>query len=825
MDSPKALVWIDGESVVTRSTDELPSELGAKAAGLLDVPSAWVPPFVAVSPKLTADYEVASRTLRRTLVARWCTLISEGLEVRGIESQNTLILRSNAVVERLRDRGSYSSRPTTVGELPRDLEALLSALGPKPPSAQLGLIIQQYIDPVRIGHLSNERRVAKEARDAAIQSTVMKTGEVTEQKIAHRNWRRSDSVRGKPLQCTSAEAIKSALRDPLALAAQRGNRMHYERVWDGSVVHIAQADQAPDECGGVAPSACLTTTSVPSALPRLQRFSVATAVTANDTEKLRSHITYSTAGFWQPTFYVLDDARTMRSIAKGILPPDVEDDLERLVSAPLIIRTACRGNALALLPRSHLLTDPDTVRAWLLGDLADGIAAKGLSPEAVTILAHHYIPARAAAFSHCIPGKSDVFVEALWGVPEGLYYFPCDDFMVTMPVPLPLHNDDFDGFARRERVRFKSHFVAPDDGGRFQRHQLAEPWDWKPTIGSDDVLFRMARFTRDVADREGHGINIMWFLDCETPSGTQDLIPCYQERRDDLDYGKDVPRSTRDEVLTISTREDLDELRAKADSPDSGNLVLTLSPGEHIALRDDAFARSVGEEAKRLNAIVRLTGARLSHIYYVLTKAGADVVVTPIPGETRVKSKHRKLVRDRIPEKVSEGGEAVKIARLSPQEHVVALKIKLIEEAYEVRDARSDELVEELADVYEVLLALLRETGVAFSDLEAVRSKKAEKRGAFTEGIQLLETEFPADEALASPLWDDGSRSGQAILHSRRAQPFERVKVGGSDLRRTGVFREFVKDLSVSLSQSSWNRAFEAVGLHGASVDVATCVD
>ncbi len=742
--------------------------------------------------------------------------------MRGIESQNALILRSNAVGERLRDRGSYCSRQSTVGDLLRDLEALLSALSRKAPNIRLGVMIQQYIDPVVIGHLSNERRVAREARDAEILSTVVETGDMTEQKIAHRNWRRSDPVTNTPLRCASVEAIKKALRDPLALAAQRGTRMHYEWVWDGSVVHIVQADQAQDDGGGVVPSAWPATTSVPSALRGLRRFSIATAATAKDAAKLRSHMNYTAAGFWQPTFYVLDDAQTMGSIASGVLPPDVQDDLELLVGAPLIIRTACRDDAVPLLPRSHLLTDVDAVRAWLLEDLASGIAAKELTPEAVTILAHHYIPARAAAFSHCLPGKPEVFVEALWGVPEGLYYFPCDDFTVTMPVTLPVRHDDFDNFALRAHVRFKSHFVAPDDGGRFQRHQLPKPWDWKRTIGANDVLFRMARFTRAVADKRRHGINMMWFLDCETPSGTQDLIPWYQEKADALDYGTDVRRNARDEVVTVSTSGDLDQLRAKAEAPDSGRLLLRLSPGEDIALRDDSFARSVGEEAKRLNAIVLLKGARLAHIYYVLRKAGADVVVTPIGDEPHVSAKYKKLVRDRIPERVSERGETVTVARLSPEERIVALKIKLIEEAYEVRDALPDELVEELADVYEVLLALLRETGVAFDDLEAVRAAKAERRGGFTEGIQLLETTFPPDEPLTSPLWGDEDPSGQPILHTRKAQPFERVKVGGSDLRRTGVFREFVKDLAVSLSQSSWKRAFKAIGLHGASVDMAT---
>ena len=819
------LIWVDGDSVVTRPTVELPLELGGKAAGLLRVPSAWVPPFVAVSPRLMTEFAAASPADHPVLVAHWCRLIEAALKLRGIDLQKPLILRSNAVVEKLQDRGSYCSRRSTVTDLPSNLQVLLSDLEPRAANVPLGLIVQEHIDAIVIGHLSNERGVARETRDAEILSTVVDTGEMYEQKIGHRNWRHSGPVTDRPLRCSTADAIKKVLHEPLALTARRGDRMHYEWVWDGRVVRIVQADPAPDHVGGVAPSNVLRFTPVPSAVTGLKRFTIATPSTATDTAKLRSHMTYAAAGFWQPTFHVLNDAQVIASIANGLLPPDVESDFAELLTAPLIVRTACRDGAVPLLPRSHLLTDLDGVRAWLLEDLAKGIHAKGLAHDAVTLLVHHYIPARAAAFSHCVPDKPDVFVESLWGVPEGLYYLPCDNFIVSMPATLPVTQGDFTGFAARERLRYKSHFVAPDASGRFERHRVAKPWDWKRTIGSEDVLFRMARFTRAVADERGHGINMMWFLDCETPDGAQDLVPWYQEKLDALDRGTDFSRNARDELFEVSTREDLATLRARTNPPESGRLLLKLSPAEHIALRDDSFARCVGEEAKRLNAIVLLRGARLAHIYYVLTKAGADVVVKPIGEETHCRTKHSlKLVRDRIPQKVAEGGESVTVARLSPQERVFALKLKLIEEAFEVRDALADDIVEELADVYEVLLALLREAGVAFEDLEAVRTEKAESRGGFAEGIQLLETSFPAEEPLPSSLLAEEDAPRGQIMHAQKPQPFERVTVGGSDLRRTGVFSEFVKDLSVSLSQTSWGRVVKTSGLHGANVDMATVI-
>ena len=46
----KTLVWVTRNEVLTYSMDEVPSELGPKAAGLLEIPSAWTPDFVVVSP-------------------------------------------------------------------------------------------------------------------------------------------------------------------------------------------------------------------------------------------------------------------------------------------------------------------------------------------------------------------------------------------------------------------------------------------------------------------------------------------------------------------------------------------------------------------------------------------------------------------------------------------------------------------------------------------------------------------------------------------------------------------------------------------------------
>lgn len=77
-------------------------------------------------------------------------------------------------------------------------------------------------------------------------------------------------------------------------------------------------------------------------------------------------------------------------------------------------------------------------------------------------------------------------------------------------------------------------------------------------------------------------------------------------------------------------------------------------------------------------------------------------------------------------------GLAVFDRRLDDREFVAALKDKLREEAQEVHEAASAaELVDELADVMEVIHALASASGVSLDDVESRRQAKRTERGGF----------------------------------------------------------------------------------------------
>ena len=98
--------------------------------------------------------------------------------------------------------------------------------------------------------------------------------------------------------------------------------------------------------------------------------------------------------------------------------------------------------------------------------------------------------------------------------------------------------------------------------------------------------------------------------------------------------------------------------------------------------------------------------------------------------------KYNKLVRDRIPEIIEASGKTCATEILSDEAYLRLLDAKLDEELAEYH---SDQNIEELADLLEVIYAAAMARGYTLEQLESVRAAKAEKRGAFANKILLKE--------------------------------------------------------------------------------------
>ena len=95
---------------------------------------------------------------------------------------------------------------------------------------------------------------------------------------------------------------------------------------------------------------------------------------------------------------------------------------------------------------------------------------------------------------------------------------------------------------------------------------------------------------------------------------------------------------------------------------------------------------------------------------------------------------YNKLIRDKIPEIITSSGKQCIVEVMNEKEYLEALDCKLEEELAEYQ---VDKSLEELADLLEVMYAVVVARGYSIEELERVRKQKAEKRGGFEKRLRL----------------------------------------------------------------------------------------
>lgn len=98
---------------------------------------------------------------------------------------------------------------------------------------------------------------------------------------------------------------------------------------------------------------------------------------------------------------------------------------------------------------------------------------------------------------------------------------------------------------------------------------------------------------------------------------------------------------------------------------------------------------------------------------------------------------HNKLVRDLVPRIIEADGRWPITRVLGEADYRAALRDKLAEEAIEARDAPRDRLAGELADLAEVIAALLSTLELTWNDLFALADRKRAERGGVAGKILL----------------------------------------------------------------------------------------
>ena len=102
-----------------------------------------------------------------------------------------------------------------------------------------------------------------------------------------------------------------------------------------------------------------------------------------------------------------------------------------------------------------------------------------------------------------------------------------------------------------------------------------------------------------------------------------------------------------------------------------------------------------------------------------------------------------KLVRDKIPTIIMLEGDSRSFRIALPNEMPKLLSDKLAEESKELGiemnqlEIKRDALLEELADATQVIYQIVAHFGISWRELEAMMRDKAEKKGAFKQGVVL----------------------------------------------------------------------------------------
>jgi predicted house-cleaning noncanonical NTP pyrophosphatase (MazG superfamily) len=96
---------------------------------------------------------------------------------------------------------------------------------------------------------------------------------------------------------------------------------------------------------------------------------------------------------------------------------------------------------------------------------------------------------------------------------------------------------------------------------------------------------------------------------------------------------------------------------------------------------------------------------------------------------------YNKLVRDRIPDIIRAEGKRCEVRTLGADEYLEKLDEKLREELDEYAASHD---VGELADLVEVVAAIVASRGISSAEFEALRQAKRAERGAFERRYLLL---------------------------------------------------------------------------------------
>lgn len=819
-----SILFVSHEDITVISPEFITVELvGEKAFGLSCLPKLWTLPFVVVSDELLSLYKNCTSEKSNQLIKHWNEQIIKAVQSVGITNQDNIIVRSSGCSEGLKERGKFYSSEGTLENLIKPLTDCLERLAcdTNLNTQRIPLVIQKLIIPISSkGHLSNERRCYEEKRDWLCEFEELKTDRSKIFPINIRNWRKKilvDEFTDKVLMCNLSARVSEVLKIAASWAYEKKLRLHFEWVWDGNAIYLVQVDQE-HEVDGVDPTKIYQSKStkqrvfIPKCLKQINEQH------AKRYNKIRNVFTYIKLGLPSTKLYALDDQSVINDLALGKVASGLESDLKELVKGSLVIRIDIATedlNRRQLLPRTQEVRDLGSALKWLKEESAN-IQNIKMQDDLVFIF-HNFVQANSSAFAYAAPGERKVQIEALWGLPEGLYYNAHDKYVVDTQTPRvdELDYDHINRFKIWEKRNFKRYFVTPNENGQWTSKILMPPYDWQGTIKNEKWIREIALESRRIAEEEGKALSIMWFIDVSNECCPGKVLPWYHEHYDPRRTSRSLTHRTKtpfDESLVIRTNDDIEVLRQEATIKPSSVRRIRIQPQDEKLLRNKNTLREIGELSKKIDAVVLLEGGVLSHAYYQLMETNAIVEVLHPFENIEGKREFNKLVRDKVVLNIKHRGEVVDSTQLSGEHLLRALREKLIEESFEVLDAiDQDSIVDELADVSEVIDGILSNLGVSRDKLQQKQKQKRDKAGGFKDGTVLLETQNPLptkkEVQIEEPLFDGSDNLGiraHSFIDGRKVIELGHKIDKSSDRREHKAATEVLLRIIIPMVRDNW---------------------
>ena len=250
----------------------------------------------------------------------------------------------------------------------------------------------------------------------------------------------------------------------------------------------------------------------------------------------------------------------------------------------------------------------------------------------------------------------------------------------------------------------------------------------------------------------------MYFVDVDKSTGYPNILPWFFTKDEITENSikfTDVIFSEKRDL--IQNESDFDKLKLRFDQENLSKITIKLKLDPEIH-RNKGLIEKIGEFAKQKNIPIELEGSILSHTYYILRKKEAKVKCIDPFEPIYQKQKFYKLVRDKIPINIESKGEKARTIKVDSKDLLKFIKEKIVEEAFEFFwEKETDNIIEELADIFEVVRAACKIFGIDISELAHIADNKIEKKGGFETGIILLDTR-------ESSLIDVVDNSGESLL-------------------------------------------------------------